>query len=134
VTGLAQVGMSGLTKVQYWVCPQAGTVPEHDPCFLSSDWKDAVVLPPPERWGGGLPDGKLPAVPLQINPTDGKPYLWPMRNALVHWAALIEGLAPGHYFVRCRTIDANGLAQPMPRPFPKSGNNAIQRMDLVVEG
>jgi hypothetical protein len=27
---------------------------------------------------------------------------------------------PGEYNVSCRTIDANGIAQPMPRPFRKS--------------
>jgi hypothetical protein len=40
---------------------------------------------------------------------------------------------PGQYHLRCRTIDANGAAQPMPRPFPKSGNNAIQQVALDVE-
>ena len=34
--------------------------------------------------------------------------------------------------VRCRTIDRNGIAQPMPRPFKKSGGNAIQSVSLTV--
>jgi hypothetical protein len=52
---------------------------------------------------------------------------WPMRDTVVHWATLIEGIAPERYHLRCRTIDANDVAQPMPRPFPKSGNNAIHK-------
>ena len=35
--------------------------------------------------------------------------------------------------MRCRTIDAAGHAQPMPRPFRKSGRNAIQRVAVRVE-
>ena len=50
-----------------------------------------------------------------------------------HWAAVLRGVAPGRYELRCRTIDLNGIAQPMPRPFPKSGRAAIQHVSLVVE-
>jgi hypothetical protein len=52
---------------------------------------------------------------------------------LAHWAILLHDLSPGNYFLHCRTIDANGIAQPMPRPFLKSGRNAIQRVPLAVE-
>ena len=41
--------------------------------------------------------------------------------------------AAGQYHLCCRTIDANGIAQPLPRPLPKSGSNAIQRLPLIVE-
>jgi DMSO/TMAO reductase YedYZ molybdopterin-dependent catalytic subunit len=133
ITGVAQVGPAGLSKVQYWLCPQDATLPPDDPYFTKGDWKDAAVLPPPEHWGGGLPEGKLPPIREQID-ADGKPLTWPLRNALVHWAALITGIAPGRYHLRCRTIDSSGVAQPMPRPFPKSGANGIQEKELVVEG
>jgi hypothetical protein len=46
---------------------------------------------------------------------------------------LLTDLRPGKYDLCCRTIDANGLAQPMPRPLLKSGYNAIQKKPLVVE-
>jgi len=65
---------------------------------------------------------------------NGRPKHWPMRYALAHWATLLKGIAPGSYDVRCRTIDTNGIAQPMPRPFRKSGRNTIQRFSLTVEG
>lgn len=44
-----------------------------------------------------------------------------------------SGSAPGKYQLRCRTIDAHGIPQPMPRPFPKSGRNAIQCLKITVE-
>lgn len=134
ITGLAQVGMSGLSRVQYWLAPQDAPLPEGDPYFTTAPWKDALILPPPTDWGGGLTDGKLPPIPLQIDPPTSKPREWPLRNTIVHWAALLRYVPAGHYDVRCRTIDLSGVAQPMPRPFPRSGNNFIQQMPMVVEG
>ncbi len=132
ITGVAQVGMSGLRKVQYWLCPRGEPLAKADPYFAKADWKDATILPPSQQWGGGLPEGKLPPVPRQIDPATGKPHQWPIRNTIVHWATLFKIERPGEYDLRCRTIDANGIAQPMPRPFPKSGNNAIQTVKIAV--
>jgi hypothetical protein len=126
--------MSGLSNVQYWLCPHDEPPAEEDPYFTKAKWEDAAVLPPPNRWGGGLPEGKLPPVPRQIDPATGRPRRWPLRNTLVHWAVLLRIERPGVYDLRCRTIDANGTAQPMPRPFPKSGHNAIQKVQVLVEG
>ena len=55
-----------------------------------------------------------------------------MRYTIAHWATLLKGVAPGVYDVYCRTIDANGIAQPMPRPFRKSGHSAIQKSSITV--
>ncbi len=87
-----------------------------------------VALP---AWADS-PDGKLPPVPLQLD-AGGRPREWPMRYAIAHWVYLVTDVPPGRYHLRCRTIDARGAAQPMPRPFPKSGNNGIQRAEVVVE-
>lgn len=133
VTGLAQVGISGLTKVQYCVLPQDQPWPADDPWFTKADWKDARILPAPDRWGGGLPEGRLSERTIGIDAKTGKPATWPMRYSIVHWGALVTGLAAGKYDLRCRSIDANGLAQPLPRPFLKSGGNAIQKLPLTVE-
>jgi hypothetical protein len=80
-----------------------------------------------------LPEGKLPPLPTQINPATGQPHVWPIRYTIVHWAALLPGMAAGKYDLLCRTIDANGIAQPMPRPLPKTGANAIQQVALNVK-
>lgn len=133
VTGVAQVGMSNLGKVQYWLCRHDQSLPDDDPYFTKAPWQDADILPPPDDWGGGLPGGKLPEIPSQIDTISGKLLRWPMPNTIVHWATLLMVEDPGEYDLRCRTIDANGIAQPMPRPFIKSGNNAIQQIRIVVE-
>lgn len=132
LTGLAQVGMSGLSKVQYCLRPKADPVPADDPYLTRADWRDADVLPPPARWGGGLPDGALLPLPGQFHP-DGQPVTWPLRNTIAHWATLLIAPAAGSYELCCRTIDANGLAQPLPRPLPKSGRNELQRVAVTVE-
>ena len=58
---------------------------------------------------------------------------WPMRYAVAHWAALLTASVAGEYDLCCRTVDANGVAQPLPRPLPKSGRNEIQRIRVTVE-
>ena len=130
LTGMAQVGVSGLARVQYSVHSQDH--PNDDPFWTKADWKDAVILPPPANWGGGLPDGKLPLGTSLFDPMKGTPVAWPMRFTIVHWAALLDGLPAGVYDLCCRTIDGNGIAQPMPRPLPHTGFNEIHRVTLAV--
>jgi DMSO/TMAO reductase YedYZ molybdopterin-dependent catalytic subunit len=125
LTGFAQVGISGLAKVQYSVHSQKEPRPE--------EWKDAAILPPPENWGGGLPGGKLPEGTFGFDAKTGKPVEWPMKYTNVLWAALLPGLEPGSYDLGCRTIDGNGIAQPMPRPFLRTGVTAIHRVTLIVK-
>ena len=84
------------------------------------------------RWGGGLPEGRIPVDTAGFD-GNGLPRRWPMPLCKVHWAALLPGLPPGEYAFRSRTIDEKGAAQPMPRPFRKSGHAAIERIDIVVE-
>ncbi len=55
-----------------------------------------------------------------------------MRYAIAHWAALLAAPAAGKWELCCRTIDANGIAQPLPRPMPKSGRNEIQRTEITI--
>lgn len=131
VTGYAQVGISGLSKVQVWICPK-DKEPEGDPNFTTAPWIDATILAPPKSWGGDLPDGKIPAG-TQGFEADGRPKTWPMRLSKVHWAALLPALPAGDYTFRSRTVDEKGHAQPMPRPFRKSGHAAIEQVRLVVK-
>lgn len=132
VTGYAQVGISGLSKVQVWIC-QKGQEPENDPNFTTPTWTDATILdaPKPGSWGGELPDNKIPPNTLNFD-AEGRPKTWPMRLCKAHWAALLPGLPAGEYTLRSRTIDEKGHAQPMPRPFRKSGHAAIEQVNFVV--
>lgn len=133
LTGVAQCGSTGLSRIQYWLKPKSQSWPGEDRYFETAPWKDAEILPPPtDDWGEMLSGETLPPIPHQIG-EDGKPVAWPLHNAIVHFAALLTDVADGEYEIRVRTIDGNGVAQPMPRPFQKSGGNAIQQMRLVVE-
>lgn len=132
ITGMAQVGISGLSRVQYCTHSQNDPRQADDLYWSKADWRDATILPPPTNWGGGLSGGKLPAT-SQTDPSNGTPLQWPLRYAIVHWAALLPGLPAGVYDLCCRTIDANGIAQPMPRTLPRTGFNALHIVALVVK-
>jgi DMSO/TMAO reductase YedYZ molybdopterin-dependent catalytic subunit len=125
LTGMAQVGISGLQKIQYCVHSQKEPWPADDPYWTRADWRDAEILPPQTDWGGGLQGGKLPTLT--------KAFEWPMRYTIVHWVTLLPGLPAGSYDVCCRTIDGNGIAQPMPRPLPSTGVSAIHRVTVVAK-
>jgi DMSO/TMAO reductase YedYZ molybdopterin-dependent catalytic subunit len=127
VTGYAQVGVSGLSKVQVWVSPAGKAWPVDDPYFTTAPWVDAEILPPPEKWGAASPKGVT-----GFDPT-GRPKVWPMRLSRAHWAVLLPGLAAGEYVLRCRSVDARGHGQPMPRPLKKSGRCDIETVKLTVQ-
>ncbi len=134
LTGYAQSGTSGLAKVQVWIQNNNESFPSDDRYFTKAPWVDAEILSAPaaNQWGGGLPENKIPSETIGFDKKTGKPNAWPMRLMKVHWAAILPGLPPGKYTLRCRTIDTNGKAQPMPRPFRKSGHVAIEQKDIVV--
>jgi DMSO/TMAO reductase YedYZ molybdopterin-dependent catalytic subunit len=132
VTGFAQVGLRGLAKVQYCLLPADSPLPADDPYLNNAEWKDAIILPAPEKWGSDLPEGKLPDV-LQFDSKSGQPSVWPVPNTIVHWATLARVDSPGKYSLRCRSIDKNGTAQPMPYPFGRSGNNRIEIAAITCE-
>ncbi|MBL8851052.1 MAG: molybdopterin-dependent oxidoreductase [Planctomycetaceae bacterium] len=126
ITGYAQVGISGVSKVQVWIQNDADTA-DHGRYFADAPWLDADILPPPSNWGSEIP---LPT--LGFERESGRPLSWPMRLTKVHWATLHPGLPAGDYTLHCRTIDDRGIAQPMPRPFQKSGHAAIENVALKV--
>jgi DMSO/TMAO reductase YedYZ molybdopterin-dependent catalytic subunit len=132
LTGYAQVGVSGLTRVQTCLMPRETEWPEDDPYFTKADWTDAHILPAPEHWGGDLPEGKLPDNLFQFNSDSGRPEQWPLRLTMAHWATVLPPQTSGKYTLRCRSIDAKGHAQPMPRPFRKSGRNVIEEVKIRV--
>jgi hypothetical protein len=132
VTGYAQVGVSGLSKVQVWIQDNAAATVADDGYFATAPWTDARILGPPKDWGG-IAGGKIPSGTMGFDPESGQPRQWPMRLAKVHWATVVSRLPAGQYTLRSRAIDANGSAQPMPRPFRKSGHCAIESVDITVK-
>ena len=129
-SGYAQVGISGLSKVQVSMESNATERPKNDPYFTMAPWIDAELLPAPRQWGL-LSNG---GIPQQTHGFDavGVPQNWPLRLTNAHWAAVMPGLPAGEYTFRCRTIDEQGHAQPMPRPFRKSGHAAIESIGILV--
>jgi DMSO/TMAO reductase YedYZ molybdopterin-dependent catalytic subunit len=132
ITGYAQSGITGLSKVQVWVESDEAPYKGSDQYFRDAPWVDATVLDPPAKWGEGLGD---PAILQTTSGFDnqGQPQTWPMRLAKAHWAALLPPMKPGDYTIRSRTVDERGRAQPMPRPFQKSGHAAIESVPITVE-
>ena len=111
IRGIAQVGISGLAAIEYSIRPKGAD---------GDLWRAGaeIVGPPPDLAGAGLV---------------GYESAWPMRWTIVHWEATLDPVPPGDYELRCRSIDRNGIAQPMPRPFAKGGRAEIQTMPLHVE-
>jgi hypothetical protein len=135
IKGTAMVGWSGLKRVEYWLRPDTGThgkLADDDPAWKSGKWEPCVIEPPPEDWGGRLPDGLLPKDFWGFDPSTGKPKTWPLRFSIALWSVTLKDLPQGAYEFRVRTIDLNGFAQPEPRPYPKSGRNEIQCKTIVV--
>jgi DMSO/TMAO reductase YedYZ molybdopterin-dependent catalytic subunit len=130
VSGYAQVGISGLSKVQVSIESNATPRPTGDPHFTKAPWVDAELLPAPKTWGT-FAEGKIPAGTLGFD-SAGQPKSWPMRLTNAHWAAVLPGLPEGEYTFRSRTIDEKGHAQPMPRPFKKAGHSAIESIIVKV--
>ena len=132
MTGYAQAGIASVSKVQVFIQNNGEKLPTGDKYFTKAPWKDATILPPPAEWGGGSPDGKIPAGTLNFDAV-GNPKSWPIRLAKVHRATLLPGLPECRYTLRCRTVDEKGHAQPMPRPFRKSGHAGIEQVTIDVK-
>jgi len=133
VSGYAQVGLSGLAKVQAWLEAEGAERPAGDRYFNSAPWQDMAILPPPAHWGGELADGKLPMPMHGFDSGTGQPLRWPLRFSVAHWAGALPGVPAGKYVLRCRTIDEQGHAQPLPRPLKKSGHAAIEQVTVLIE-
>ncbi len=131
IAGQAQVGIGGLAKVQWWAQPADQPWPAEDEHFTKAPWQDAAILPLPENWSGG--EKFAPLHPAQFDPHTGKPREWPLRFTWCHWAALVPGLKGGKHILRCRGIDLAGNAQPMPRPYRKSGQAHIHAVTVLAE-
>jgi len=134
IRGIAMVGWSGLKRIEYWLRPDTGThgkLADNDPAWQKAKWEPCEIEPAPTNWGGSLPDGVMPKDVWGFS-AEGKPKEWPMRFSVAPWSVTLKNLKPGAYEFRARTVDLNDFAQPEPRPYLKSGQNAIQYRAIVV--
>lgn len=129
-SGYAQVGVSGLSKVQVAIEPVSAMTKDEAGMYESAPWTDAELLGAPSSWNA-LEGGVIPPGTFGFDKS-GQPIRWPMRFCNAHWAYAHAGLPAGEYVFRCRSIDANNVAQPMPRPFRKSGFCAIESIKFKV--
>lgn len=132
ITGWAQSGVAGLKKVQVWISSRDEKTDPDDPYFIKAPWQDAEILPIGSDLGGNLPNGQLPDDTSGFSDS-GQPDIWPMKLTRAHWCFVHKGLPAGKYVLRCRTIDENENAQPMPRPFRKSGHAKIEQIRFEVK-
>ncbi len=133
--GVAMVGWSGLKKVQYWLRPATGgdaKLSDDDPAWQTAIWRTCDLMPPPDNWESILPEGTSTREIWGFDRESGTPRDWPVLFSMVPWSVRLQGLAPGAYEFRARTVDLNGFAQPEPRPYQKSGLNLIPCQTLVV--
>ncbi|MGL4549856.1 MAG: molybdopterin-dependent oxidoreductase [Gemmataceae bacterium] len=131
VRGTCMVGWPGLKRVEYWLRPDPGTkgkLADDDPAWAKADWRPAAIDPPPADGGEG-------AVMKGVWGFDarGVPEQWPLRYSIAPWSQTLPGLKAGAYELRVRTVDANGFAQPEPRPYQRSGKNAVPCKLLAVK-
>ena len=91
----------------------------------------------PQRGGPGGPGGPggrggRGGPPGGFGP-DGQPKEWPMRYSVAFWSVKLDGLKPGKYELRVRSVDKNGFAQPEPRDGKRSGKNQVPVKPIAVE-
>lgn len=135
VTGQVISGLSGVQRVEYWVRRMEGEPqPLADDAeeLLNAPWKPCELEAQPD-WKSVLPKGIDPHRVLAFDAKQGTPLTWPPRYGMCSYHATINGLKPGRYEVRARSVDMNGFAQPEPRPLQKTGKNGIQvrRFEIV---
>lgn len=135
ICGRAQVGTSGLSKLQYLISPVDQPPTSDDPWLTQRAWTDAEIAPPPETWGGRLPNGKLPEIPLQFDTKSGLPLTWPLRYTVCLWgrSRQVSSLEAIKYTQGRLTVME--IAQPLPRPvdkFSSSGQNDLRSAPILV--
>ncbi len=137
IEGTAMAGWSGLKRVEYWLRAGATagkTLDEADPLWQTAEWKPCAIMAPPADWKGILPGKTAPGDIWGFDGDTGRPRQWPLLFSTVPWSVTLQGLAPGSYEFRARTVDLNGFAQPEPRPYQKSGLNRVPCETIVVTG
>ena len=109
-------------------------LPEDDPHFSQSRLAGRPMSAATRRLGRwACRTGNCPRCRVRSIRRPGTAHLASARHDRSLGHAVDRLVARERYTLRCRTIDANDIAQPMPRPFPKSGANQIQAKKITVQ-
>ncbi|WOO42760.1 molybdopterin-dependent oxidoreductase [Rubellicoccus peritrichatus] len=145
LTGIAQVGIHGLSAVEVAVVPWEKEqkdffklTPENAlswkaQLYEDADWQLATLLEPSEEYTHHHMRPELKGRIWGMDTNSGLPSVWPMPFTLCNWAIVLNSLPAGKYTLICRAVNRHGVAQPLPLPSPKSGMSAIQKHTIVVE-
>jgi DMSO/TMAO reductase YedYZ molybdopterin-dependent catalytic subunit len=128
VRGTVISGRSGVARVECWLARLKPSQSVREPGDLEMSrvpWQPASIDPAPSDWSTILPVGVRREELLGFDRASGRPLEWPLRYGMASWSMTLDGLEPGKYEIRARAVDANGFAQPEPRPYQKSGRNAV---------
>ena len=135
IEGTAMVGWSGLRRVEFWLRPATGAdgkLADDDPAWKTAVWRPCESDAAARRLGSDPPARERRR--RTSGASTGRPASPGLAVALQHGPVDRpgQGLAPGSYEFRVRTVDLNGFAQPEPRPYQKSGMNRVPVRTLVV--
>ena len=126
--GSCMVGWPGLERVEYWLRPgPARTRNWRTTTQPGKRQSGSPVLStrPPRTGAAACRTAFYPrmsgASTSRAGPRNGR-----YGSASRSGRATLKNVKPGSYEFRVRTVDQNGFAQPEPRPYQKSGRNAVQ--------
>jgi len=131
VTGYAQVWHRRPVEGAVWDAGRRRVLAGRRPVFHEG---------PVVRRGGARPAGNagaaawrtdaVPKTRWRFDPATGRPRTWPMRLGKGPLGGAAAGLPAGEHVLRSRAVDEKGIAQPMPRPFRKSGYCEIEEVKI----
>ena len=104
--------------------------------WAAPGWRRGVPLGCAGADGLGRGDARRKAPGEHGPDRPGKGHSPRVADPLYHCplGGIAPGVAAGNYDLCCRTIDRNGIAQPMPRPLLRTGANSIHRAAMAVKG
>ena len=119
--GIAQVGVSGLAKVQYWLHPAGEPLPRRRPALHARRLARRRDPAAARRLGRRAARRRLARHAAPVRPGTGPPRQWPLRYTVAHWAAELPALR-ARRATTCAAGPSTRTASPSrcPAPSPRA--------------